>query len=57
MTRFERVLAGLFIAARAGNGGGLVIFVVLLPFLAAGYLAVFLGKALLGLAQKQKAVR
>ena len=57
MTRFDRAMAGLFIAARAGNGGGLVLLVVMLPFVAVIYLAVFLVKGLVGLTQKGKLVR
>jgi hypothetical protein len=48
MTGFQKMLAGLFIAARAGNGGGLVLLVVMLPFVAVAYLAVFLLKGAVG---------
>ncbi len=48
MTGFDRVLAGVLITARAGKGGG----VLLLPFLAVIYLAVFLAKGLNTLVKK-----
>ena len=56
MTKLDRTLAALLIAARAGNGGGLVLLVVMLPFALVIRLAVLLVKALVE-SQKVKAVR
>lgn len=42
MTKLDRALAALLIAARAGNGGGLVLLVVMLPFALVIRLAVVL---------------
>jgi hypothetical protein len=56
MTKLDRTLAALLIAARAGNGGGLVLLAVMLPFALVIGLAVGLVKALVE-SQKVKAVR
>jgi hypothetical protein len=51
-------MAALFIAARAGNGGGLVLLLFLLPFVGAIYLAVFLVRGLAwGFSHAGKATR
>ncbi len=56
MTKLDRTLAALLIAARAGNGGGLVLLVVMLPFALVIRLAVVLVKALVE-SRKVKTVR